>query len=44
MMRKLIPSLLSLLLLAPALAQQPDPDVSETEEEEIRRYTITSTV
>ncbi len=39
-MRNLIPSLLSLLLLAPALAQQPEPDPAETEEEEIRRYTV----
>ena len=39
-MRNLIPSLLSLLLLTPALAQEPDADVAETEEEEIRRYTV----
>lgn len=39
-MRNLIPSLLSLLLLSPALAQQPEADVAETDEEEIRRYTV----
>ncbi len=39
-MRNLIPSLLSLLLLAPALAQEPEPDVAETEAEEIRRYAV----
>ena len=40
-MRNLIPSLLSLLLLTPALAQQPEADLAETEEpEEIRRYTV----
>ncbi len=42
-MRNLIPSLLFLLLLAPALAQQPESELAEmaeTEEEEIRRYTV----
>ena len=39
-MRILIPSLLSLMLFVPALAQQPEPDEVETEEEEIRRYTV----
>ncbi|MDJ0749296.1 MAG: CsiV family protein [Woeseiaceae bacterium] len=39
-MRYLIPSLLSLLLLAPALAQQPEADEVDTEEQEIRRYTV----
>ncbi len=39
-MRNLIPSLLSLLLLAPALAQQPEAELAEIEEEEIRRYTV----
>ncbi len=40
-MRNLIPSLLSLLLLMPAFAQQPEAELAETEEvEEIRRYTV----
>ncbi len=39
-MRNLIPSLLSLLLLAPALAQEPEAEMAEAEEEEIRRYTV----
>ena len=39
-MRNLICSLLSLLLLAPALAQQPEAELADTEEEEIRRYTV----
>ena len=40
-MRTLIPSLLSLLLLTPALAQQPDAELANTEDvEEIRRYTV----
>lgn len=39
-MRYPIPSLLSLLLLAPALAQQPETDEVATEEPEIRRYSV----
>lgn len=39
-MRNLIPSLLSLLLFAPALAQQPEPDPAETVEEQVRRYAV----
>ena len=39
-MRNLISCLLSLVLLSPALAQEPDVDALETEEEEIRRYTV----
>lgn len=39
-MRYLIPRLLSLLLLAPALAQMPEADEVDTEEQEIRRYAV----
>ncbi|MDJ0712010.1 MAG: CsiV family protein [Woeseiaceae bacterium] len=39
-MRKLILSLFSLVLSAPAYAQQPDANMIDAEEEEIRRYTI----
>jgi len=39
-MRNLIPTLLYLLLLTPALAQQPDAEIADTEEDEIRRYTV----
>ena len=40
-MRNLIPTLLSLLLLTPALAQQPEAETLDAEEvEEIRRYTV----
>ena len=39
-MRYRIPSLLSLLLLAAAQAQQSESDAVETDEQEIRRYTV----